>query len=39
MTSIAHTLNAGAVINNYAPASINELIENNRIFRNDVLNL
>lgn len=39
MTSIEHALNAGVVINNYAPASLNELIENNRIFRNDVLNL
>lgn len=34
MTSQRNALNAGACINNYTPASINELIRNNRIFQN-----
>ena len=29
-----NALNAGACINNYTPASLNELIRNNEIFRN-----
>lgn len=33
MASIEHSLNAGAVINNYTPTSINELIRNNEAFR------
>jgi hypothetical protein len=37
MASIEHTLNAGAVINHYTPASMNELIKNNEFFRNKFL--
>ncbi|MEE1101316.1 MAG: hydrolase [Agathobacter sp.] len=37
MASIEHTLNAGVVINNYAPASMNELIKNNEVFRKKYL--
>ena len=32
MASIAHTLNAGVVINHYTPVSIDELIKNNEDF-------
>ena len=34
MKSRNNALNASACINNYTPASINELIRNNEIFRN-----
>ena len=32
MARIAHTLNAGVVINHYTPVSIDELIKNNEDF-------
>ena len=35
MKTKERALNAGCMINNYAPASLNELIRNNRIFRGD----
>lgn len=34
MKNKERALNAGCMINNYAPASFNELIENNKIFKN-----
>lgn len=37
MASIAHTLNAGVVINHYTPVSIDELIKNNEDFRKKYL--
>lgn len=33
MRDIDHALNAGASVNNYAPASFRELVENNKRFR------
>lgn len=33
MASIEHSLNAGAMINNYTPASVSELIRNNECFK------
>ena len=33
MKTKEHALNAGCMINNYTPASINELIRNNQAFR------
>lgn len=35
MKTKERALNVGCMINNYAPASLNELIRNNRIFRGD----
>ena len=37
MKTREHALNAGACINNYTPASINELIRNNELFKEKVL--
>lgn len=34
MKRFDRALNAGAVINNYTPCSLNELIRNNQIFKN-----
>lgn len=31
-----HALNAGCMINNYMPASFDELVRNNEIFKNSV---
>lgn len=39
MASIERSLNAAASINNYAPASIDELIKNNELFRKKVSDL
>lgn len=33
MVQLDYALNAGCIINNYTPASINELIRNNRAFK------
>lgn len=33
MKTREHALNAGACINNYTPASVNELIRNNKVFQ------
>ncbi len=33
MKTLDHALNAGACLNNYTPASFNELVRNNRIFQ------
>jgi hypothetical protein len=33
MKSRPRALNAGCMINNYAPASFNELVRNNKIFQ------
>ena len=35
MKTKEHALNAGCMINNYAPASFNELIRNNKIFQEE----
>lgn len=39
LASIERSLNAAASINNYAPASIDELIKNNELFRKKVSDL
>lgn len=36
MKTKEHALNAGCMINNYAPASFNELIRNNEAFKNEM---
>ena len=35
MKTKEHALNAGCMINNYAPVSFNELIRNNEAFKNE----
>ncbi len=35
MKTLDHALNAGCMINNYTPASFNELVRNNEIFKNE----
>ena len=36
MKTKEHALNAGCMINNYAPASFNELIRNNEAFKKEM---
>ena len=37
MSGLEHTLNAGAVVNNYEPSTMDELIRNNALFREKYL--
>ena len=38
MKKMDHALNAGCMINNYTPASLNELIRNNEAFKKEHIN-